>query len=276
METPGSKISISEYYKRFGEEERLQVGMGKLEFARTKDLLLRFFPPAPALVLDVGGGAGPYSSWLARRGHRVHLVEPSPRLIEKARQLSKSQAGKSLFHCHQGDARSLDFPDAFADAVLLFGPLYHLTGEQDRRRALREAWRVLQKNGLVVCTAISRFASAIDGLVREFFKETVFYEMIGRDLSCGQHRNPTDNLDFFTDAYFHRPGELISELEGAGFVCSQVFPVEGLGIFLRDFDAIWADESLRARLLDIIAKSESEESILGISPHLLGIARRPA
>jgi hypothetical protein len=50
----------------------------------------------------------------------------------------------------------------------------------------------------------------------------------------------------------------------------------GMGIFLRDFDAVWNEVNLRRRLLDIIALTEGEESILGVSPHLLAVARKPA
>jgi hypothetical protein len=38
-----------------------------------------------------------------------------------------------------GDARELAEPDGPQDAVLLFGPLYHLTVAADRQRALHEA-----------------------------------------------------------------------------------------------------------------------------------------
>lgn len=274
MKRSGSRISIFEYYERFREGQRLQIGIGKLEYERTKDILLRFLPPGRATVLDVGGGTGPYSFWLAKRGHRVHLIEPSSKLLEEARRLSRNRRGGSLFDCLQGDARALDFPDGFADAVLLFGPLYHLTDDTERRLALREAYRVLKKNGLVFCAAISRFASAIDGLAREFFKEALFFKIIKQDLSLGRHRNPTDRVEFFTDAYLHRPSDLKTEIKQAGFSSCQVFPVEGLGIFLRNFDAVWNRQGLRTRLLDLIARTEHEESILGASPHLIGIGRK--
>jgi site-specific recombinase XerD len=50
--------AISGYYARGGEVDRLNVGRGRLEFLRTRDVLRRLLPARPALVLDVGGGAG--------------------------------------------------------------------------------------------------------------------------------------------------------------------------------------------------------------------------
>jgi SAM-dependent methyltransferase len=58
-------------------------------FVRTYVLhhqLLEHLPPAPAAVLDVGGGAGHQSFPLARAGYRVTLLDPSPAMLDKARE----------------------------------------------------------------------------------------------------------------------------------------------------------------------------------------------
>ena len=41
----------------------------------------------------------------------------------------------------------------------------------------------------------------------------------------GQHRSETDDLRYFTTAYFHRPEELSREIESAGFREVQVLGV---------------------------------------------------
>ncbi len=48
--------------------------------------LLEHLPPPPATVLDIGGGAGHQSLPLARIGYRVTLLDPSPAMLDKARQ----------------------------------------------------------------------------------------------------------------------------------------------------------------------------------------------
>jgi SAM-dependent methyltransferase len=48
--------------------------------------LLEHLPPAPAPVLDVGGGAGHQSFPLAQAGYDVTLLDSSPAMLEKARQ----------------------------------------------------------------------------------------------------------------------------------------------------------------------------------------------
>jgi hypothetical protein len=68
------------------------VDVGRLERVRTEELIARFLPPAPATVLDVGGGPGAYAVWLARRGYAVHLVDPVELHVEQAREASARQA----------------------------------------------------------------------------------------------------------------------------------------------------------------------------------------
>jgi len=48
--------------------------------------LLEHLPEAPAPVLDVGGGAGHQSFPLAQAGYDVTLLDPSPAMLDKARQ----------------------------------------------------------------------------------------------------------------------------------------------------------------------------------------------
>src|SRR4051812_5026284 len=134
---------INRYYQEVAEEGRLTAGPSQLEFARTKEVVLRYLPPPPATVLDVGGAAGAYALWLAERGYRMHLIDAVPRLVEEARRRSEASPHR-IATCQVGDARELAFPDGVADAVLLLGPLYHLTEVAERLRALREACRVLR------------------------------------------------------------------------------------------------------------------------------------
>ena len=265
---------VAGYYERAPEEHRLTEGAGKLEFARTQELVARLAPAPPAVVLDVGGGSGPYAAWLAARGYEVHLVDAVPRLVEQARQLSAS-AARPIASCRVGDARALDRPDRSVDMVLLLGPLYHLPEAADRGRALAEAARVLRPGGLLVAAVISRFASALDGLTRSLLGDADFSGVIERDLATGQHRNPGTRLDWFTTAYFHHPDEIAHEVEAAGFALEGVFGIEGPIWLLADLDRRWSDAAERQRLLRLARTLEREPTLLGASAHLLAVGRSP-
>ena len=267
--------SIAEFYHRTPEEDRLDDGPFLLEGVRTRELIERHARRPPATVLDVGGAAGAYALWLADAGYAVHLVDPVPRLVAEAEGRSAARP-RSLASCRVGDARALGFPDQSADMVLLLGPLYHLTEAADRTRALSEARRVLKPGGRLFAAAISRWASVLDGLSRDLLQDPRFAAIVEQDLRDGQHRNPTERVDYFTTAYFHRPDELRAEVLGAGLILEGLYGVEGPGWLLSDVTARLADPRRRADLLQVARLFESEPSVLGISAHLLAVARTPA
>jgi ubiquinone/menaquinone biosynthesis C-methylase UbiE len=108
-----SKRSIEQYYAEFAEQERLNSGIGQLEFERAKRILQRFLPPPPAVIVDVGGGAGPYSFWLSELGYETHVIDPSERLVELCKsRIRTNPHAPSPRSAKVGDARSLSQPDA--------------------------------------------------------------------------------------------------------------------------------------------------------------------
>jgi ubiquinone/menaquinone biosynthesis C-methylase UbiE len=238
-------------------------------------MLCRHLPPPPARVLDVGGAAGVHALPLARAGYEVHLLDPVPRHVEQAQEASRGQSDRPLASVRPGDARRLPEPDASFDAVLLLGPLYHLTDATDRLRALAEARRVLRPGGVVCAAAISRFASLLDGLFTGAIHEPAFAEIASGDLHDGVHRNPTNRLEWFTTAYFHRPEELRAEVLAAGLDLVTVAALEGPLWLLPDLGRLWADAATRERLLGFVRAVETEPSFLGVSAHLLAVGRRP-
>jgi SAM-dependent methyltransferase len=265
---------IADYYERAPEEARLKQGPFQLEEARTRELIQRYAPPPPGNVVDVGGAAGAYALWLAQAGYAVHLLDPVPRLVAEAQRLSAA-AERPLVSCRVGDARALDVPAETADIVLLLGPLYHLTDSEDRARSLQEAARVLKPGGRLFAAAISRWASALDGLARDLLQDPRFALIVEQDLRDGQHRNPTERLDCFTTAYFHRPEELAAEVRAAGLAVDGIYGLEGPGWILPDVAERMGDAHRRASLLRVARMVETEPSVIGSSAHLLAVAQRP-
>ena len=168
----------------------------------------------------------------------------------------------------------MEFSDNTIDAVLMLGPLYHLTEQPERLHALRETYRVLRPDGWLIAAAISRYASILEYLKNEQLRNATFAEIAKQDLAKGQHRNATDNWDYFTTAYFHRPEDLQSEMEMAGFTCQAVLGVEGPGWMFTDFKERGSDGRQRRILMQIAHQLENEPSIIGPSAHLLAVARK--
>lgn len=96
-----------------------------------------------------------------------------------------------------------------------------------------------------------------------------------RDLASGVHENHTGDARYFTTAFFHDPPELAVEIAEAGFALLDVFAVEGPAPWAPDFARRFADPAARERMLAFVRAVETEPTLLGASPHLLGVARKP-
>lgn len=263
---------VETHYSRTKESERLSGAHGDLERLRTLEILARVLPPAPAVIYDIGGAAGAYAFPLSERGYVVHLIDPVELHLEQANARSRS-SGITLSSIVKGDARCLSARPNCADAVLLLGPLYHLVERADRLMALREARRILKPQGLLIAAAISRFASLIDGLARGFFRDAEFRRIVARDLATGQHRNPTNEIAYFTTAFFHRPEELAGEVHESGFADVEIFAVEGPVWSAAHFGEAWDDLAQRKALMEFLSLIEREPSAQGASAHLVAVAR---
>jgi ubiquinone/menaquinone biosynthesis C-methylase UbiE len=265
---------IGYYREFFNENDRLKNNWGQLEYLRSQEIIRRYIPKPPAIILDIGGGSGIYSCWLAKNGYEVHLIDPVPIHIKQAMENSKNQPDFPIASCSIGDARNLKNVDSSADTILLMGPLYHLQKREDRINAIKECYRVLKKDGYLFAVGISRFASLIDGFCAEYFKDPEFRKIMLQDLENGQHKNPTKNPIYFTDAFFHHPEELKSEVEEAGFIVEDLIGIECNSYNLKDFDKAWEDEKEREFLLKILRIIESDSSLIGTSPHIMCVAKK--
>lgn len=267
---------IIDYYANLNpEDNRLNEDVGRFEYERTKDILSRYLHPGHPVILDIGGGPGAYALWLAGQGYRVHLLDLVAHHVAMAKARARTH-GLSLASLAVGDARALPFGDAYADEVLLMGPLYHLPARTDRLRALRESRRVLKSGGRIFCAAISRYASVLDGFRARLFDDPRFEQIVERDLVDGQHRNIAPEHDYFTTAFFHEPSDLRAEIEEAGLICDKVLGVEGPLVLISGLNE-WLDtrETYYRLALKYMQRLEEEESLLGASSHLLAIAVKP-
>ena len=250
------------YAHDYDEDVRLtRSPHGRLEFARTVELLGRVLPAPPARVLDVGGGTGIHARWLVDAGYDVTLVDLMPEHVSQAARIDGVEAVV-------GDARALDAGDDAFDVVLLLGPLYHLTDASDRLSALREAVRVARAGAVVAAAAIGRYAGLLDFGAHAGLDEAT-ERLVRMTLETGRH----DPRLGFTAAYLHRPEELREELMAAGLHDVEVLGVEGpAGPALDAYGIARIDEFLPAALR-CARIAERDPALINASAHLLGLAR---
>jgi SAM-dependent methyltransferase len=262
---------VQNFYDENVQNEWERLGLRhRTEFAVTLRALKEFLPPAPARVIDIGGGPGRYALSLADQGYGVALVDLSEGNLAFARQKA-AETGIRLEGVFQKNALDLSsFPAESFDAALLMGPLYHLWAYGDRLGALREARRLLRPDGVIFASFISRFAAFRDGAAHGFAwileKPATNEKLLATGINVGAE-------DGFTDAYFAHPDEVIPLGEAAGFEtvlrlgCEGV--VSGHEAYINSLEGddfeYWT--SLNYRL-------GKDPAAIGASDHILYIGRK--
>ena len=140
---------LKEYYESRDEDSRLTSRHGSVEYITSMKYIHEFAKKCGAKrIFDVGAGTGRYSVALAREGFEVTAVE----LLEHNLEILKGKlCGSEKLAAYQGNALDLSrFSDGEFDMTLVFGPMYHLYTDDDRRRALAEAVRVTRRGGFVL------------------------------------------------------------------------------------------------------------------------------
>ena len=241
----------------------------RTEFAMTKRALAEYLPPPPARILDCGGGPGRYAIHLAQLGYQVTLLDLSANNLALAHEKAQD-AGVHLAEYVHGNALDLSrFAGGTFDAVLLLGPLYHLTNEEDRRQAVHEARRVLKPGGPLFAAFITLYAPLRDAIAKGYMKqvkdkpETLSF-LMGTHTTSKAH-SPNEG---FTEAWFTPPAEVRPFMESCGLRTLRVMGVEGLAAgHEKHLNA--ADDETFAFWTDLIYPLAEDPHVLGASDHLL-------
>lgn len=255
------------FYNKASEETRLDKGMGVFEFERIKSLIEKYISSSSSTIIDIGGGTGKYSEWLAKKGHQVHLVEPVAKHIKLAQ--NRTNKLKNKFSVHLGESRKLEFPNNFADLIILHGPLYHLQKKEDRDLTICEAKRVLKNNGIILGFAINYTASTLVGLLNGLIHKRPFFEMCKEELTTGIHNPPDDFPWLLAEAYYHKPEQLKEEFLNQELTHLNTYAVEGMAWLDKDYFTNMMDDKKQKTLLELIQVTENDSYLLPFSPHMM-------
>ncbi|HEX8178377.1 MAG TPA: class I SAM-dependent methyltransferase [Pyrinomonadaceae bacterium] len=261
---------IAEFYNSNPAAEHARLEQHQLEY----DLTLRYlqeYLPAEGAILEVGAATGRYTLALARRGYSVTAVDLSAALIERCRQNLVAEGLESRVQLVVADARDLGAVAAQQfDAVLLMGPLYHLTAEADRKLALKEAVARLRVGGLLFSACLSCF-----GLMGYLIRDVPHWiEDQAHVRSLLEHGRRPDNYPRGGfRGYFAYPAEIAPLHEALGVETLVVAGVEpGISADDASYNRLQAEQ--RRLWLDLLYEISKEVSIIGASRHLLYIGRK--
>ena len=159
------------------------------------------------------------------------------------------------------------------DIVLMLGPLYHLINRDERIRGLKEGYRILKEDGVLICSAIGRYTVMMYGYIYDSIDDPKFQSIVEGVLSAGIHRNQ-NVTDFFTDSYFHRINNLEDEVQEAGLNILKSIGIEGPFWIFDDIEKHCNDTGKLNVMLKLIKMIESERDIIGASKHYIVVAKK--
>lgn len=271
--TPSALQIIRERLAGSTEEEWQRLAatpITRTEYLITSHCLERYLPAA-GLVLDAGCGPGRYAVDLARRGYRVVLYDLMHEYLCCARTKVRETGAVRETAPVEGDLGALPYADGTFDAVLCLGaPLSYLLEAEARSRAVKELARVVMEGGPVLLTGIGRLASYRGGIywpVWELF-----------DLFAAPEARRTGRVPGYDCWYTFAPGELERLAEDAGLSVEDRVGCEGLAAYLplEHLEQVEKHPARWALWKEILLETCNEPSIIGVSSHLLVVARRAA
>lgn len=267
---------ILDYYAQYDEWGRLTTPAGRLEFDRCMRILGQWLPPQ-SRILDLGGGPGRYTIALARRGHRVSLVDLSDKHVRRARrELSEHDLLERVDTIAQGDARSLETFEADSfDAVVAFGPFYHLVERGDRADAAAEIARVLDDRGLV----FAQFLPPASGFVRLIDRaadhpERIDAQAIDTALSDHVFHNPSDQG--FQEGYYAEADEIAELFGELGFDEQDRLSVRGVAAGREDKLLRMRDESpaLYQKCYELLDRTARRPEVIAMGQIAVWVGRK--
>jgi ubiquinone/menaquinone biosynthesis C-methylase UbiE len=263
---------IQQYYDALVEREWERLERHPMEFAITRRALERWLPEPPVEILDCGSGPGRYALLLARQGYQLSLLDLSGAAIESARQRFEAEQ-VAYVSARRGNAADLEsYPDGHFAAVLMLGPLYHLTSRADRYAALTGALRILKPGGILFAAFLSRYA-VLRYTIRhqpELILEQPhrFQALLEKGRWSPERRDGTEFI-----AYSIHPTEVAPLIEGTGFRLLALLGLEGLTSHI-DEKLNQADPQVWEAWVNLNYRLAQDESILGSAEHLLAVARK--
>ena len=263
------RTELEEYYNKFNEDKRLLSRHGQVELRTSMKYIHECIEAlkvdvslanSDIKILDIGAGTGRYSVALAEEGYDVTAVE----LVKYNLGILKSK--NSNVRAMLGNALNLKkLADNTFDVTLLFGPMYHLFGHDDKLKALNEAKRVTKSGGIIlVAYCMNEY-----GVLTYAFKEKHILE-------CMEEKRLTEDfhtISFKENLYDYVRIEDINKLnEAAGLFRIKIISPDGPANYMRMYLNSLSEEEFELFMQYHMATCERQD-LIGAGAHTVDILK---
>ncbi len=206
-------------------------------------------------------------------GYEVYLADLSEDLINQAKEQNESKINK-IKSCDVVNAIDLSiYKDSEFDVVLLFGPLYHLLEESERKQCLNDVNRVLKNNGTVFASFIPYLSGSI-AIIDRYFRhpEQVNKENLDEVFKTDKFNNMVDNG--FQEGYYPTSKEIEELFNNCNFEKIDIKSIRGIGYEKEDNIYSITDKQVFDKIMELIEQTSNNKEIIEMRGHAMYIGKR--
>lgn len=254
---------LQSYYENVDEDQRLSTRHGAIEYLTTKAYIDRYLTPGMRL-LDIGAGTGRYTLHYASQGYEVTAIELVQRYVDI---ITSKKSPDMHLTVLKGDAKNLLLEDHQFDVTLVMGPMYHLFNDEDKAKAITEAYRVTRPGGVVFFSFLTHDSVLLEWMRGGHLSKGIANGFVSPDFRC---INKPPMLIFDTEYVFDFEQRLLH----AGFEHLHTVAQDGVSCHIRDI-LDKADEAQYEAWKQYHLHTCERKDLIGFSNHVLYVGRKP-
>lgn len=253
---------VKYYTKIYDEELRLNETCDNRHIVEreVKKKILKDYIAGNEKVLEIGAGTGLYSLYLAGLGCDVSACDIVPKHVKQIKDKSKKLGLK--VEALVSDALEIPYKDNSYNLVMLSGPIYHLHGNENKKKAIKEAFRVCKENGIIVVD----YLSEIHGFIQHALISSKYLsECTSEEIDLGICKDEVFSYD--------KKDNIINIMNEVGIKNINIYGTDSITRFIReDINNYTKDELLK--WISFIYGISNNQGTIELSEHCLAIGRK--